>query len=138
MKYGGDHGEFAYARVSVHVCICSGLNVTVAALPRYTIHENRKPGPLDGMIDEGGLGPDATGGGCPARVGLGCPLPARLAGRLSGSFANATNVSGSPTFTIRRLSPSTVSSGGTLVRSSSRRLPPSPPTSVEITCLSIS
>jgi hypothetical protein len=32
--YGGDHGELAYARVSVHVFIWSGLKVTIAALPR--------------------------------------------------------------------------------------------------------
>ena len=40
-------------------------------------------------------------------------------------------------FTVRVLSPSTRSSGGMLVRSSSRRLPKSPPTSVDITWLSI-
>jgi len=56
---------------------------------------------------------------------------------LSGSFANADSVNGSPALTVRRLSPSTLSSGGMLVRSSSRRLPKSPPTSVEITWLSI-
>src|SRR5215472_6278922 len=48
---GGDHGEFAHARVSVHVFICSGLNVTVEAFPRYTIQDSRKPGPLEGTID---------------------------------------------------------------------------------------
>lgn len=55
MVKGGDHGEFAHARVSVHVFICSGLNRTAEALPRYTIHDNRKPGPLEGTIDDGGL-----------------------------------------------------------------------------------
>src|SRR5213594_4882237 len=51
MVKGGDHGEFAHARVSVHVFICSGLNATAEALPRYTIHDNRKPGPLEGTIE---------------------------------------------------------------------------------------
>ncbi len=68
---------------------------------------------------------------------FGCGLPSRRAGRLSGSPANATRLNGSPAFTLRRCSPSTRSSGGTFVRSSSRRLPKSPPTSVEITWLSI-
>src|SRR5439155_636561 len=40
---------------SVHVFICSGLNRTAEALPRYTIHDTRKPGPLEGTIDDGGL-----------------------------------------------------------------------------------
>ena len=55
MLNGGDHGEFAHDRVSVQVFIWSGLKVTAEAFPRYTIHENRKPGPLEGTSDEGGL-----------------------------------------------------------------------------------
>jgi len=51
---GGDQGEFAHARVSVHVFICSGLNATADVFPRYTIHDNRRPGPLEGTIDDGG------------------------------------------------------------------------------------
>jgi hypothetical protein len=54
MLNGGDQGEFAHARVSVHVFIWSGLNVTADAFPRYTIHESRNPGPLEGTIEEGG------------------------------------------------------------------------------------
>jgi hypothetical protein len=56
---------------------------------------------------------------------------------LSGSAATAVSGTGSPTFTVRRRAPNTSSVGGTFVRSSSRRLPKSPPTSVEMTCGSI-
>jgi hypothetical protein len=28
MMYGGDHGEFAYVRVSCHVLSCTGVKVT--------------------------------------------------------------------------------------------------------------
>jgi hypothetical protein len=55
---------------------------------------------------------------------------------LSGSVATAVSVIGSPTFTLRWVS-TTDKSGGLLVRSSSRKLPKSPPTSVEITWGSI-
>ena len=44
MAYGGDHGEFEYTRVSIHVFIWSGLKVTAAAglNPReWTPHELR-------------------------------------------------------------------------------------------------
>ena len=53
---GGDQGEFANARESVHVFIWSGLNTTAEAFPRYTIHDNRRPGPLDQVCSES---PDA-------------------------------------------------------------------------------
>ena len=53
MLNGGDHGEFAQDRESAQVFICSGLNVTAEAFPRYTIHDNRRPGPLVGTSDEG-------------------------------------------------------------------------------------
>jgi hypothetical protein len=71
--------------------------------------------------------------GWPSGGGLAGP---RRAGMLSGSLATAASASGSPILTLRFVS-ATESSGGMFVRSSSRRLPKSPPTSVEITCGSI-
>jgi hypothetical protein len=62
ITYGGDHGEFEYTRVSIHVFIWSGLKVTVAALPRYTIHDSRKPGPLRAASVEVGLYAGFEGG----------------------------------------------------------------------------
>ena len=67
----------------------------------------------------------------------GCGLPSRRAGRLSGSLATRDERERFADLHAPVVSPSTSSSGGMFVRSSSRRLPKSPPTSVEITWLSI-
>src|SRR6185436_1057821 len=98
-------------------------------------HEKRNPGPLMATIEDGGRYKAAAEivAVCPSGSGLDDP---RRAGILSGSLATATSDTGSPIFTLRFVS-ATLSSGGLFVRSSSRRLPKSPPTSVEITCGSI-
>ena len=53
MMYGGDHGEFAYVRVSCQVFICWGMNVTRRA-PRYTIHDSHSLFGVAGTVCVGG------------------------------------------------------------------------------------
>src|SRR4051812_19863589 len=89
MMYGGDHGELPYARVSSHVFICTGSNVTADALPRYTIHENRGPGPLDAVPAIGGRGKAAAAAGGAPRAAPAAAAPAVAAAGAGGVAAAA-------------------------------------------------
>ena len=124
----------------------SGKSTTLASMVNY-INENR-----DGHIITLGRAsiaffsaePGANVVGATASLLLECdeaqdvhPDKWEKEFRPMGATTNATSVSCAPTLTLRRLSPSTFNSGGMFVRNSSRRLPKSPPTSVEITWLSI-
>ena len=62
MMYGGDQGEFAYGRVSIHVFNWSGARLTAAAFPRYTIQDSRSPGPLLADSDDEGVGSEGAAG----------------------------------------------------------------------------
>src|SRR5262245_17946710 len=90
-----DQGELPPSRRSSHTLVCGGSNSTAPA-PRYLNHDRRRP------VAELGtkwLWPTRKAG-----IGRGLGLPS--------SVATAVSVTGCPTETVRRFSPSSVSLGG--------------------------